>query len=281
VDVSEVEPAERHAYPSARSLLFTILADLVYRDPQPVWTASLLYVLKRAGFTEQTARQAIARGAAAGWITGERRGRETRWTLTESLKRVFDEGVPRVYAFASGPQEWDGRWLVLTISVPQEQRTVRKRLYAALRWAGLGNPMPGLWVTPHTERLEEVERVIDELDLGGSTVSVVGAPGAAGMSEAEIVRRAWDLEAVAASYRELLARFEGMEPAPGDPVLLAHLELTGALRHFPYMDPQLPEAILPEWIGREATRRLRRLVADWSEAAHERWREIIASAAPR
>ena len=97
--------------------------------------------------------------------------------MTESLTRMFDEGVPRVYVFASGRRRWDGRWLVLMVSIPQEQRTVRKRLYAALRWAGLGNPMPGLWLTPHTERLEEVERVIKELGLSGSTVSVVGEPG--------------------------------------------------------------------------------------------------------
>src|SRR5690349_7498974 len=67
-DVGQSTPAQRDAYPSARSLLFTILADVVYRDPQPVWTASLLYVLKQAGFSEQASRQAIARGAAAGWM---------------------------------------------------------------------------------------------------------------------------------------------------------------------------------------------------------------------
>ena len=64
MDASEVDqqlPGERYAYPSARSLLFTILADIVYRDPRPVWTATLLYVFKQAGFTEQAARQAIAR----------------------------------------------------------------------------------------------------------------------------------------------------------------------------------------------------------------------------
>ena len=71
-----------------------------------------------------------------------------------------------------------------------------------------------------------------------------------------------------------------MAPEPGDPILLAHLELTGALRHFPYMDPQSPETILPEWIGREVTRQLQQLVADWSDAAHSRWREIIANTMP-
>src|SRR5689334_22526832 len=113
---------ERGPHPSARSMLFTILAELVHADPAPVWTASLLYVLKLAGFSEQASRQAVARGAAAGWITGEREGRETRWTLTPALRRAFDEGPKRVFALSEGDGDWDGRWLVVVTSIPQEQR---------------------------------------------------------------------------------------------------------------------------------------------------------------
>jgi phenylacetic acid degradation operon negative regulatory protein len=280
---STVDPQpspEQPVHGSARSLLFTVLGELVHPDPRPVWTASLLYVLKRAGFSEQAARQAIARGMAAGWMIGERRGRETRFRLTPELNRSFDEGVRRVYAFAN-PHDWDGRWLVLFISIPNEQRMVRKRLYSAFQWAGLGNPAPGVWLTPHTERLQEVERVVVELGLRESVVSVVGEPVPIGLSQSELVRRAWDLAGVAASYEDLRARFRDVHPEPGDPVLLAHLELAGAIRHFPFVDPQLPEALLPRWIGREVTTWSQALGAEWSEAAHARWREIVASTAPR
>src|SRR5213078_1366377 len=174
------------------------------------------------------ARQAIARGVGAGWMVSERRGRETCFRLTPDLRGRFDEGASRVFAFSREAEPWDGRWLVLIVSIPSEQRQVRKRLYTALRWAGLGNPTPGVWLTPHSERVEEVERVIVELGLRESTVSLVGAPGAVGLSEAEIVRRAWDLASVAARYEAVLARFGGLEPQAGDPILLAHLELTGA-----------------------------------------------------
>jgi phenylacetic acid degradation operon negative regulatory protein len=279
--VDQRQAPERRAHASARSLLFTILAELVHPEGRPVWTASLLYVLEAAGFTEQASRQAIARGAAAGWMTSERAGRETRLSLTAELRRRFDEGPERVFGFSSHAQDWDGRWIVLITSIPQEQRTVRKRLYAALRWAGLGNPTPGVWLTPHTERAEEIERVIAEMGLQDSTLSFIGAPAPIGLSDAEIVRRAWDLDSVAASYEDVLARFSGLEPAPGDPVLLAHLELAGALRHFPFIDPQLPEALLPDWIGREATRWSHELSAAWSEAAHARWRAIVESTSPR
>jgi phenylacetic acid degradation operon negative regulatory protein len=259
---------------SARSMLFTVLAEFVYADTQPVWTSSLLYVLRAARFSEHAARQAVARGAAAGWITGERQGRETRWRLTAATRRMFDEGIARVFAFSSQPPVWDGRWLILMISIPQAQRTVRKKLYGALHWAGLGNPAPGLWLTPHNERAGEVRRVIADLGLEESTLAVIGEPGSIGLTPEEIVRRAWDLDGVAANYRQLLARFTQAEPEPGDPVLLAHLELTDALRRFPFVDPQLPEALLPDWIGRQATQRLTELHAGWSHASHARWREI-------
>src|SRR5687768_984309 len=106
---------EDRVHSSARSLLFTILGELVHPDPRAVWTASLLYVLKRAGFSEQAARQAIARGVAADWMISERRGRETRFSLTPTLTRSFDEGIRRVFAYTADPQAWDGRWLVLFI----------------------------------------------------------------------------------------------------------------------------------------------------------------------
>jgi phenylacetic acid degradation operon negative regulatory protein len=266
---------------SARSMLFTVLGELVYRDGEPVWTSALLYVLKLAGFGEHAARQAVARAAAAGWISGERHGRETRWRLTPATRRMFDEGVERVFAFRSSQPPWDGRWLIVMVSIPNERRMVRKKLYGLLRWAGLGNPSPGLWLTPHTERVAEVARVIRELGLEQSTVAAVGEPGSIGLGVAEIVRRAWDLDEVAASYRSLMDRFAAAEPSPGDPVLLAHLELTDALRRFPFIDPQLPEALLPDWIGRAATHRLTELHTLWSHPSHARWREISAGARPR
>ena len=49
---------------SARSVLVTELGELGWPENRPVWTSALLYVLRGLGIEEQTARQAIARGAA-------------------------------------------------------------------------------------------------------------------------------------------------------------------------------------------------------------------------
>jgi phenylacetic acid degradation operon negative regulatory protein len=42
---------------------------------------------------------------------------------------------------------------------------VRKRLYTALGWVGFGNPMPGLWTNPHSDRFAEAKVIIEDLGL--------------------------------------------------------------------------------------------------------------------
>src|SRR3954447_25231573 len=115
--VDDLSAVQGLAHTSARSLLFTGLGELGAPEGEPVWTASLLHVLGRAGYSEQAARQAIARGVAAGWMVSERRGRETRFRLTPELIQRFDEGASRVFAFSREAEPWDGRWLVLFVSI--------------------------------------------------------------------------------------------------------------------------------------------------------------------
>ena len=150
---------------SARSQLLTVLGELVMPNGNAVWTSSLLYVLTGLGIEEQTARQAIARGAAAGWIAGHRRGREVQWELTPDGRRLIDQGAERVYSMSAQAPAWDGNWLIVLVSIPQQQRAVRKKLYAALSWEGFGNPTPGVWLSPHPDRQAGVEQVISTLGL--------------------------------------------------------------------------------------------------------------------
>lgn len=154
---------------SARSILITVLGELVYPNDQPVWTSSLLYMLVGMGIEHRTARQAISRAAASGWITGERQGREVRWELTDSGKRLMEDGAKRVFSMNADTERWDGNWLVLLVTIPDAQRSVRKMLYTALDWEGFGNPTPGVWVSPHVDREPQARKVIDELGLKSFT----------------------------------------------------------------------------------------------------------------
>lgn len=265
---------------SARSLLLTVLGELVLPDGRPVWTSSLLYVLKGVGVEEQTARQAIARGAAAGWMTGERHGREVRWEITPDGRRLIEEGARRVYSLSADVPSWDGNWLILLITIPQSRRTVRKKLYGALSWGGFGNPTPGLWLTPHPERATEAQRAVQDLGLRESTLAFVGSSAAVGLDDDEIVQRAWDLDGLVAMYDELLNKYSGLRPEPGDPVLFTHVDLVSQWQRFPFVDPQLPEALLPGWVGRRAAAMFQQLRTDWYDDAHTRWHEVVAETSP-
>lgn len=275
-----VEERSRVSAGSARSLLLTVLGELVMPTANWAWTASLLYVLTRLGIEEQTARQAIARGAAAGWITARRQGREVRWELTGAGRRLIETGAERVLSMSAGAEPWDGRWVIVLVSIPQSQRAVRKKLYGALSWEGFGNPTPGVWLSPHQERQAGAQQIIDDLGLRESTLAFVGTLAAMGLRDDEIVARAWDLDAVRAEYQELIIRYSGLRPAPGDPLLLTHVQLVNEWQRFPFLDPQLPDALLPNWIGRRAAVVFTQLRAEWYEEAQARWREVVAETVP-
>lgn len=265
---------------STRSLLLTVLGELVLPMEGPVWTASLLYVLGGLGVGEPAARQAIARAADSGWLRGEKVGREVRWWVGAAGAELIEEITRRVLSLNSAPERWDGRCLIVAVTVSEDRRAVRKRLYSALEWAGFGNPSPGLWTSPHVDRFDETKQVIHALGLQDSTMAFVGTTASIGITDAEIVRRAWDLDEVGQRYERLITSFAGSKPESGDDLLFALLSLVDQWTQFPYMDPQLPHDLLPDWIGRRATRIFIDLYKQWGPLAQDRWREVVQMTSP-
>ena len=262
---------------SARSLLLTILGELVWPTAAPAWTSSLLYVMNGLGIEERTARQAIVRGADSGWIEPVRSGREVAWSMSSQLAGVFESGSRRVESLSDPFRDWDGNWLILLVTIPLALRTSRKKLYSGLEWAGFGNPTAGVWLTPHSERREQVATLVDGLGLTDSTISFLGKTDAIGLTESKIVQSGWDLDALAERYAEIAARFESPSPAPGDDTLFTHIRVLSELQRLPFADPQLPDALLPDWIGRRVTAHLQELRRTWGPEVHSRWSELNAT----
>jgi phenylacetic acid degradation operon negative regulatory protein len=259
---------------SARSVLMTVLGELVWPTDEAARTSALLYVMGGLGVEEATARQAIIRAADSGWIEGHKHGREVSWTLTPYLRRVFEEGSARVLALSDPFTDWDARWLVLFITVPQSQRSHRKRLYSDLTWAGFGNPSPGVWLSPHGERRGQVAEMVERLGLRDSTMSFHGPVDEVGLTEAEIVQNGWDLQSLAEDYARVYEEFRDPVPTGEDDLLFTEIRAMGQLQRFPFTDPQLPEALLPEWIGRKVTSHIKSLRNEWAGAVSGRWAAI-------
>jgi phenylacetic acid degradation operon negative regulatory protein len=258
---------------SARSLLLTVLGEYVLPSDQPMWTVAAVQVLGGLGVEEKAARQALARTAADGWIAPLREGRQVRWALTGPGRRLLSDGAERIYSFAAEGPPWDGRWLVLTLTVPESQRQLRRQLRTRLSWAGFGNPAPGLWVTTDTGREAEAKQILDSLGLTRAAYSFTGPFGSIG-SARTLVDQAWDLDEVAKRYREFLAEFTGLNPDPGEETMLTQIRLVHEWRRFPFLDPQLPADLLPpKWIGKRAAAVFKELHGRWQERAQRAWRE--------
>lgn len=262
---------------SARSSLLTVFGEYVRPAGQAVWTSTLLHVAVGLGIEGKSARQALSRMGADGWIVAERSGRRVRWALTDHGRTLLTEGAERIYSFGRERASWDGRWLVLLVSVPEAQRDLRHRLRNGLTWAGLGSPAAGVWVSPHPAREAEAKQVVEDLGLAAAAFSFCGPFGGVG-SERGMVEQAWHLGELAQAYDGFVGRFAGLRPASPDEVLFAQIRLVDEWRRFPRLDPQLPMELLPpDWIGLRAANVFEDLHRQWHAGAQRRWTELAAA----
>ena len=236
--------------PAARSLLLTVLGEYVLPREAPVWQETLVGALVSLGYSHQAARQALSRTARDGWLKAERHGRRSRMALTDRAAALLRSGAERIYGFGQR-REWDGRWLVVVLRVPEERREVRHQLRTQLAWAGLGSLGGGVWLTPHVVRESELVGMIAEEPAADATSFIAGL-GALGRP-ADLVAAAWDLEAVRRQYGTFIDDFVRVRPAGGDVCFRMQTLLVHAWRKFPFLDPDLPAELLPvAWPGRRA-----------------------------
>lgn len=258
--------------PSARAYLRIVLGDHVLDQAGAAWTQTLVDALGLVGFEEKAVRQALTRSAAAGVLTPRRAGRRTRWHLTPAGRESLTAAKHRL--FATGPeQDWDGDWLVLLTTVPENHRNLRHRLRTALGWAGFGSLAPGVWISPHPSHAPEVRQVL--ASLGESVHGTLLHARLDDPAERQhIVTQAWDVSALDRQYRAFIERFTPIRPdSPGEALAeLAHLVYQW--RRLLLADPGLPPTLLlPQWSGERARQLLLDRHTHWLRTARAWWRE--------
>ncbi|MEO6084232.1 MAG: PaaX family transcriptional regulator C-terminal domain-containing protein [Umezawaea sp.] len=263
------------SHASARSVLMTLLGEYLLPHGEPVWTSTLVEVLSQFGIEEKSARQALARTAAEGWLGSERVGRRVRWSLTAHGRKLLSEGAHRIYEFGREQDVWDGRWLMLFVSVPEAKRDLRHRVRTRLSWAGFGSAQPGVWVSPNTRRQPEAAKIIAELGVESPVMSFVAEFGSIG-EVGDLVRRAWDLRDLEVRYEDFYDEFSGVRPTTGQNALHAQTLLVHEWRRFPFLDPRLPAALLPEnWSGTKAADLFHRKHEEWRAESQRHWAEVM------
>ena len=174
------------------------------------------------------------------------------WELTPAGADLLEEGTRRIYGFMRERHPWDGRWLVLSVPIPETQRQLRHRLRTRLTWLGLGSPTSGLWVTPDATKAAAVHAVVARPRPRGAGVRVGGAGQRHRRREPAARRRLGPRRRrgpLPGVPRDLRAR------APDSPedAFVAQVEMVQEWRRFPFLDPDLPAELLDhDWPGPRA-----------------------------
>jgi phenylacetic acid degradation operon negative regulatory protein len=242
----------------ARSLLFDLWGDYIQHVGGEVWTSTLARYLAEFGISEATLRQALSRMTRQGWLRSRRVSSRSCYSLTERGERRIVEASRRVYHPDNRP--WDGQWRILVFALPDRLRSEREDLRRELAWTGFAPLSPSTWISPNP--LEDaIDALIQRYGIGDSA-TLFRSPHLGPTSPQELVRRCWDLEAIQASYDRFIAqwaprmdRFLATGPHPDAHCFVEKITLVHEFRKFLFVDPGLPQELLPEgWRGLEARR---------------------------
>jgi phenylacetic acid degradation operon negative regulatory protein len=258
---------------TARAILLTVLGEAVAPYGDTVWQESLVAALTTLDISSPAARQVVARAIREGWLTSERVGRRSLLTISESSRKMLEEGRARALAFGA-PTEWDGSWLLAALTVPEEQRDLRYQMRTQLGWLGFGSLGNGLWISPHVEH----QRATVELLRGGDepvNAFVFVTDTSPTHSPAEIARTAWDLDALHERYATFLSAYGKRRPTAPATVFTAWIDMFTSWRHFPLVDPELPDSLLPaRWPRSRARALFQSRNEEWSGVALEHFRSL-------
>lgn len=240
-----------------QTLLLALFGDQVLGRGVAVSAGSIIAVLNRLEVGEHATRATVARMARRGLLRPIRRGRQVFFGLAPRGVTVLRDGLRKLEAEIVD-REWDGRWTLLAFSVPETRRADRHALRTRLGWAGFAPLRSGLWVSPGTT---DISQVLSELDLLDHA-SVFRGEAAMWSDPARIAREAWDLRALATSYRGFLDRWSGGAFGELD-ALSQRTRMTAEWLLLIRQDPRLPPALLPpEWPGVRAQEMFRTLQAE-------------------
>ncbi len=238
-----------------RSMFFTLYGVYIRHFGAEAPLSTVVRLMTEFGFQEAAIRAALARLAAQGWLQLRKSGRNSYLALTERGWQRVDEAASRIYRLR--PARWDGQWLLVTYTIPEEQRAARDQLRSDLEWWGFGPLAPGTWLSPHPLSLALQERL--HSPEVRDYLQVFQARNAGRASDRELVRKGWDLSQVNGRYRQFLDHFKPLYLAawancPDDQSCFqGRSRLVHEYRKFLFNDPGLPDELLDEdWLGSEA-----------------------------
>jgi phenylacetic acid degradation operon negative regulatory protein len=242
------------------SLLLTFFGVHLLGRPVLVASTGVLEVMERVGVSPHATRSALARMVKKDMLVSERQGRPVYFGLTPRSEEVLRDGAVRIWRSGAVNRHWDGRWTLLSFSLPESWQRQRHDLRSRLLWAGFGPLQGGLWIAPSAV---DVAHVLEGLEAARHVRAFQAHP-INGTDVAEMVADVWDLPLLAERYERFIARWEGgtADRALADP-LARQLALQAEWLRAIGRDPWLPVELLPApWPAERAQQLFHRLNAE-------------------
>jgi phenylacetic acid degradation operon negative regulatory protein len=225
------------------SIIVTVFGDAIVPRGGSVWLGTLLQFFETLNIDSSVVRTAISRLTADGWFERNKVGRNSFYRLVQRERLTFDIATRHIYD--PPPSDWTGRFELLLIGNGEDRDAARE----ALKNAGFGSPLPGVWVAPSGAPIPEEAASAIRLE--------VSAEDEAGR---RLLSESWPLDRTADAYLKFMKTFEPLrgwinrrERLTDAEAFTARILLIHHYRRVVLRDPLLPTALLPrDWPGRAA-----------------------------
>lgn len=244
---------------NTRSMIFTLYGDYITHYGSKIWIGSLIKLLSEFGHNDQSVRAAISRMNKQGWVSAEKIGNKSYYSLSPRGQKRIEEAAKRIFKLK--PEEWDGEWRILMYTIPEEIRNVRDELRKELVWSGFGSMSSSCWISANNLE-KQVFDLIEKYDIA-DYVDFFIARYAGPHKNKEIVEKSWNLAEINEKYQEFISQYSQKYIIDKNKILKGNMsdaecfvertKLVHEYRKFLFVDPGLPEELLPDkWLGSHA-----------------------------
>jgi phenylacetic acid degradation operon negative regulatory protein len=278
---STAPAAGREPGGSAGAALLTILGEYVVPHATGVWQETLVRAMGVLGFPAPTVRQAISRAVRDGALTTTRHGNRAYVELRDDARDTLVHGASYLHASIDNatPEEETCEWDVFVVRFRDKGANERYHLRTSLLLKGLGYLGNGVWISPPTRMRDDIIKALTT-EPGASVVAMrsrIEHPAIL-----DVVRRAWNLDAAADRYRDLLDRFGSSTVTDIEDRFAAWTRLCQVWRQCNQADPGLPATALPpDWPRSNAAEVFASRRRDWQADARAYFDEIATTYAPK
>ena len=173
------------------SIVITVFGDAIVPRGGSVWLGTLLEFFKTLDIDSGVVRTAMSRLAADGWLEREKVGRNSFYRLVKKGRQTFDAATKHIYD--PQPSDWTGRFELLLIGNGEDRDAARE----ALKNAGFGSPLPGVWVAPSGVPVPEEAASAIRLEVSAEDDS-----------GRRLLSESWPLDRTADAYLKFMKTFE-------------------------------------------------------------------------